>query len=237
MTRAAELLGLGDRELVALVGGGGKSTLLFRLGDELAAAGKRVVLTTTTKMGRYQISDLDNVCWSSDTQCAEAALSKPGPVMLLTDGDDHKVTGPPPEVVDQLYASSTADYIVVEADGSHGRPLKAPAAHEPVVPRAATTVVIMVGIDAVGQRVDRAVHRVEVAYRFAGLDKGHLLTTEDCSEILSHPDGALRVCPRTSRVIVAVTKASSETDRASAAAIARQLENHPRIAACVLLDG
>lgn len=211
--------------------------MLFRLGDELTAAGNSVVLTTTTKMGRYQVSELENVCWSSDAQCAEDALRHPGPVMLLTYGDDHKVTGPPPEVVDQLYANTSADYFLVEADGSHGRPLKAPAAHEPVVPQAATTVVIMVGIDAVGQRVDHAVHRVEVAHRFAGLDEHHLLTAEDCAKILGHPDGALRECPPTSRVVVAVTKANSEADRASAAAIARQLDDHPRIAACVLLAG
>ena len=237
MISTAGLLGLRDRELVALVGGGGKSTLLFRLGDELAAAGKRVLLTTTTKMGRYQISDLSNVCWSADTQCARDALSRAGPVMLLTDGDDHKVTGPPAAVVDELFATALADYIVVEADGSHGRPLKAPAAHEPVVPATTTTVIILVGIDAVGQRLDEAVHRIAVARRFTGLGRSHVLTPVDCADILGHPEGALRVCPPASRVLVAITKVQTEADRTNAAAITRHLAGHPRITACVRLAG
>jgi probable selenium-dependent hydroxylase accessory protein YqeC len=242
VTSLSDLLGLGSRELVAIVGGGGKSTLLFGLGNELAATGRRVVLTTTTKMGRYQITDLSNVCWSADTGCVIDALDTPGPVMLLTDGDDHKVTGPSPEAVDHLFAAAAADYIIVEADGSHGRPLKAPASHEPVVPSATTTVVILMGIDAVGRRLDEATHRVEEAMRFTGLAPDHILTPGDCATILTHPEGALRVCPSNSRVVVGLTKVGSAADiRASAEMlaatdIANRVGSHPSIAAVVVLD-
>ena len=223
MTPLADKLGLGERELVSLVGGGGKSTLLFGLGDELAAAGKRVILTTTTKMGREQVLALPTICWSADTDCARAALDKPGPVMLLTYGDDHKVTGPSPELVDRLFAESTADYIIVEADGSKGRPLKAPAGHEPVVPTASTTVVILVGIDAVGRPLAQVTHRTEVAQDFLGTGSDRTLTAADCAAIVLHPKGALRTCPPSSRVVVAVTKVTAETETAAgelAAAIA-----------------
>ena len=221
----AALLAVGDHELISLVGGGGKSTLLFGLGDELAAAGNRVLLTTTTKMGRYQTAVVPTVCWSTDSlsataEDAVAALDRPGPVMLVTGGDDHKVTGPPPERVDKLFAESGADYIIVEADGSHGRPLKAPAAHEPVVPSTSTIVVMLVGIDAVGRPLDAVTHRTETAMRFIGVDSGHIMTPADCAAVLLHPDGALRSCPLDSRVIVAVTKVRSPTDRMAAQELA-----------------
>lgn len=235
MTPLSVLLGLNSRELVAIVGGGGKSTLLFRLGEELAAAGRKVILTTTTKMGRNQANLVSTICWSADTDCAVNALEKPGPVMLLTDGDDHKITGPPPEIVDRLFATSGADFVIVEADGSHGRPLKAPAPHEPVVPSATTTVAILMGIDAIGGRLDETVHRVEVAGRFTGLPGEHLLTPGDCAAIITHPDGALRVTPQGSRVVVGITKVSSDADRLAAAEVARHLVGHPRISACVQL--
>jgi molybdenum cofactor cytidylyltransferase len=215
----ADLLGLADRELISLVGGGGKSTMLFGLGDELSGAGKRVILTTTTKMGRSQTVGVANVCWSADTDCVADSLHQPGPVMLVTGGDDHKVTGPPPEVVDRLLAASIADYIVVEADGSRGRPLKAPASHEPVVPSLSTTVVILMGIEAVGQRLGDVTHRIEEATRFTGLDEDHVMTATDCAAILVHPDGALRACPPESRVIVALTKVVSESDHQMAQAV------------------
>lgn len=237
MTSFATQLGLGDRELVALVGGGGKSTLMFGLGTEFAAAGKRVIMTTTTKMGREQAELAPTVCWSADTVCAVEALDGPGPVMLLTDGDDHKVTGPPPETVDRLFAESNADYLIVEADGSWRRPLKAPAAHEPVIPLSSTTVVILMGMSAVGHPLEDVTHRVEQAIRFTALPPDHLLTPEDCALILAHRDGALRVCPPQSRVLVALTQIENATDVAAAHAISSAVRRHPRISECVLIRG
>ncbi len=230
----ATLLDLGDRELVSLVGGGGKSTMLFGLGTELSAAGKRVILTTTTKMGREQAVAAPTVCWSADTDCAIDALANPGPVMLVTGGDDHKVTGPSPETIDRLFTESDADYIIVEADGSRGLPLKAPAAYEPVVPSSSTTVVILMGIDAVGRPLGDVTHRAEEAMRFTGLPQDHILRPADCAAILTHPEGALRSCPPSSRVIVALTKVRSAADEDAAAEIRDLLETHPRIVAVVV---
>ena len=36
--------------VIAVVGGGGKTSLIFRLTDELLARGKKVIITTTTHM-------------------------------------------------------------------------------------------------------------------------------------------------------------------------------------------
>ena len=203
----AALLDLGERELVALVGGGGKSTLLFALGDELADAGSRVLLTTTTKMGRHQADSAATVCWSADVACAVTALDQRSPVMLVTEGDDHKVTGPDPGLIDSLFFEANVDYILVEADGSRGMPLKAPAAHEPVIPVTATAVVILMGVDAVGRPLAEVVHRVDEARRFTGLSGDHKLTPVDCAAILLHPDGALRRVPEDAKAIIGLTKA------------------------------
>ena len=229
-------LDLDARELLALVGGGGKSTVMFRLGNELAATGKRVIMTTTTKMGREQAEDVAAVCGSADTDRVVKALDGAvGPVMLLTGGDDHKVTGPPPEAVDRLFTESGADYIIVEADGSWRRPLKAPAPHEPVIPLASTTVLILVGVRAVGRPLEDVTHRVEQAVRFTGLSPDHVLSPEDCARILVHPEGVLRVCPPQSRVLVAVTQIEDEADVVAAQAISAVVSQHPGIAKCVLI--
>lgn len=229
------LLGLGSRELVSLVGGGGKSTLLFALGTELAATGKRVILTTTTKMGRDQALAAPSVCWSADTKCAVDALAGPGPVMLVTAGDDHKVTGPSPEVVDRLFAESDADYVIVEADGSRRRPLKAPASHEPVIPATTTTVVILTGIDAVGKSLALASHRVERAVALTGLPSEHILTAADCARVIAHPDGILRSCPPAARVVVAITKVGTTGQETAATEIAGLLRGNDRIADVVTI--
>lgn len=214
------LLSLGNRELISLVGGGGKSTLMFALGAELAAAGARVIMTTTTKMGRDQALAAPTVCWEADAACASRALDKRGPVMLVAGGDSHKVTGPKRQVVDQLFEEATADYVLVEADGSKGRPLKAPASFEPVIPEQTTTVVIMMGIDAVGHPLAAIAHRVEVACRFSGRQPDHHATIEDCAAVLLHPDGALRCCPPDARVVIAITKTSPGSRQEAAAELA-----------------
>ncbi len=234
----ATLLGLGGHELIALVGGGGKSTLLFSLGNELASLGRRVILTTTTKMGREQADSAATVCWSADAGSVGAALGRAGPVMLVTGGDGHKVTGPPPELVDRLFADSDADYVIVEADGSRGKPLKAPAAHEPVIPATSTVVVILVGIDAVGRPLENVAHRVEVAIEFTDLDADHRMTPTDCADVILHPDGALRSCPESARVIVGITKVRSEGDRAAAGELAAIITSRrPDIGAVIISAG
>jgi molybdenum cofactor cytidylyltransferase len=234
LTSYRELLGLGTRELVSLVGGGGKSTLMFALGNELAADGRRVVLTTTTKLGREQAMAAPTVCWSAASTDVDAALDKPGPVMLVTGGDDHKVTGPGPGAVSRLFTNSGIDFIIVEADGAKGRPLKAPADFEPVIPTATTTVVIVMGIDAVGKRIADAVHRVDRASALSGLPPAHVLTAKDCALIITHRCGILQSCPPDSRIVVAITKVDA-TAGADISALRNQLSAHSRIAAVVAI--
>lgn len=235
MTPLAGALGLGERELVSLVGGGGKSTLLFALGTQLAESGKQVMLTTTTKMGRAQALAAPSVCWSARRRAVEEALDGPGPVMVVTGGDSHKVTGPPPGSIDVLYETLGVDYIIVEADGSRGRPLKAPAAHEPVIPDSTSTVVILMGIDAVGRRLDQVVHRVEEAAAFSGLRPDAELTVGDCAEILLHPGGALRACPPAARVVVGLTKVATPEESAAAGQLRSILSRHERIDTIAIL--
>ncbi len=45
-----EALGLRDGEMVSLIGAGGKTTTLLQLAKELRDAGKKVLVTTTTKI-------------------------------------------------------------------------------------------------------------------------------------------------------------------------------------------
>ncbi len=229
----AELLGIADREVVALVGGGGKSTLLFALGRDLAAAGRGVVLTTTTKMGRDQVTGSVTVVGSID---AVARVTR-WPALLICGGDDHKITGPDPAEVGRVLDLQEVDVVVVEADGAHGRPLKAPASHEPVVPPSSTVVVITMGIDAVGGRLGDVAHRPRQAMEFGGLGADDVLTASDCATILLHPQGALRVVPPGARVVVAITKVDGASENA-ARVVRRLVAAHPAVDLVVIIrDG
>lgn len=222
-----DAFGLGPRELVAFTGGGGKTSLLLELSSQLGGRGDRVLMTTTTKMGLDQTEGAE-VCWSIDWREIELALDRGRPVFVLSEADDHKVLGYDPETVGDLYAESSAGYVLVEADGSRRRPLKAPAEYEPVVPQAASVVVVVMGVDAIGRTIFEATHRPARAVELTGRTETDVITPGVAATVLTHPGGGLKGIPRSARVIVAITKVDPASE-AAAAAVVELVGPDPRI--------
>ena len=128
------------KDVVALAGGGGKTTAMFRLAEELRALNRRVVTTMTTKIFVAQMA-----CAPAHLilETEDALLARLGPALaqhghvLIAGGsivEQDKVQGVPPELLDRVAAQPAVDAVIVEADGSRRLPFKAPAAHEPVIP-------------------------------------------------------------------------------------------------------
>ena len=138
--------------VTAVIGGGGKTTLLSVLGRELSKRG-RVVLCTTT-----------NIFPCPEIPCAQTAdeLAHLAGERLICAGTQVPGTGKltvPPVSIAQL--AQEFDYVLVEADGSAGRPLKAHAPHEPVIPPEASNVILVVGVSGFGRPIREAAHRPE----------------------------------------------------------------------------
>lgn len=141
--------------VISLVGAGGKTTTMYRLADELAAAGKRVIVTTTT-----------HIFYPEDrrvavTDCAKEVLSlvHPGEVVVAgqpcgwgNDGADQpykKMQGLPLCEISKLAAGS--DVLLIEADGAKRMPLKVPRDGEPVIPIETHMVIACAGLDCLSQ--------------------------------------------------------------------------------------
>ena len=146
--------------VTAFIGGGGKTAMLRVLGEELARRGGRVLLCTTTKM--YPFSDLPLA------ESREAILR--GERRLLCGGtllpESGKLTAPP---VPMAELAERFDYVLVEADGAAGRPLKAHAPHEPVIPPQANQTILVAGASGFGRPIAQAVHRPEIYAALAGV--------------------------------------------------------------------
>lgn len=179
----AEASSLGPRELVATVGGGGKTSLLRVLARESSDQGARTVATTTTAMYLRDLETLGRVLLSSELPALSVrlddALAKEGPVGVAQEVDDKgKVVGLPPEWVDVLWNTAGLDYLLVEADGSRGMPLKAFGEREPQVPSAATVVVQVAGLDVLGAPLaEPHVHRADLLATALGVPPGTEVTT------------------------------------------------------------
>ncbi|MBE7554757.1 MAG: putative selenium-dependent hydroxylase accessory protein YqeC [Anaerolineales bacterium] len=203
-------------DVVAFVGGGGKTTAMFQLANELAPR-LRVLTTTTTRIFAAQIKRSPaHVTFDPAQQSAadilpllDDAIARHGQVLLIGQADPSsgKAFGLPPEIIDALAASGHFDVILNEADGSRMRPLKAPAAHEPVIPTSTTLVVPVVGLDVLGQPLgDDTVHRAGLVSQLSGTALGQPVTTGAVAALLCHPEGGLKHIPAQARVAPLLNK-------------------------------
>lgn len=210
--RLAELLDVRPG-VTAVTGGGGKTTLLRTLGEELAAGGARVLLCATTKL--FPFEGLPNLLDPTEEALAEA-LASGG---LLCAGTPvpgtGKLTAPD---IPMARLAALADYVLAEADGSAGRPLKAHAPHEPVIPPEANQVVYVVGASGFGRPVREAVHRPERFCLLTGLEPEAPVTPEAAAKALQAEVPAWGASIR-----VFVNQAENEAAMAAAGCLAELL--------------
>lgn len=143
-----EILSVDAPRIIAVIGGGGKTTLVHELGAHLARRGKRVVLTTTTHFGTD-----DRAFSPADPEEITPRLAAQSP-LLCAYPDGHRMTG----LQVEWYGRIAADHILVEADGSRCLPLKVHRPFEPVVPPGTGLLVEAAGLSALGRRVENCVH-------------------------------------------------------------------------------
>jgi molybdenum cofactor cytidylyltransferase len=235
----AEALGMTADEIVALVGGGGKTTAMFRLAREMVDKGGSAITTTTTRIFGAQIA-LAPAHLPAATVTRErvvAALATHGSLLVIgaTDPASGKAEGVSLYLFRRLREWCPGVCIVNEADGSRMRPFKAPAAHEPVIPAETTLVVPLVGADVFGRPLDaQHVHRPELVGALSGAAPGTPITPEIVARVLAHPEGGRKGVPAGARVVVVLNKVESLPDRAPARETAERLLREPAIHAVVL---
>ncbi len=238
------------KEVVAFVGGGGKTTAMFRLADELAARGQRVITTTTTRIFAAQIK-LAPYCLTCPHlaspvhrggngrgewgEVVAALADHPHTLIIGETNEEGKAFGIAPEVVDEIAQLDEVDALLYEADGSRMRPFKAPADHEPVIAHSTTLLVPVVGIHALGQPLDGAhVHRAEIVARLAGAHLGDPITPLTITRVVASERGGLKGLPSHARVIALINQVESETDLAAARHIARLLMGYDIVEAVAI---
>ena len=187
--RQTELMRLWDKlgldmdrhRVIALVGGGGKTTTMYALAREAREAGKTVIVTTTTHIlphpGLFMTGE-------SDPAVLEDLLNRHGILTVGRLDRKDKMTGG-----DVAACAAAADVVLAEADGARVRPLKAPADHEPVIPPQAAAVLALAGMDCLGRTVGDICHRPERVCALLGCGMDHVIAPADVAAVLSSPQG------------------------------------------------
>ena len=221
--------------VISLTGAGGKTSTMHRLADELSARGVRVVCTATTRLAAYQVEATESVVMMAGAVLPHIEiarmLDRHGQCLLvrpeMAEDDVQKYPGVPRQLVDELVNQSDRlgfGAVIVEADGSKMLPLKAPAAHEPPVPVTTTIMAPVVGLDALGRRIDETqVHRPERVRDVLGLaaDAEVRVTPERIARLLLDPLGGHKGLPARARFLPILNKAEAMPERAGARIAAR----------------
>jgi len=129
------------------------------------------------------------------------------------------------------------DYIIVEADGAAGRPVKAPREQEPVMPSNTTLVVAILGVDGVGTELDeKNVFQPDLISRLTGVPLGQRIDAESMATLMTHPEGIFKGAPASSRVVAFLNKVDLAGGLDKAEDVAKRIleKKHPRVERVVL---
>jgi probable selenium-dependent hydroxylase accessory protein YqeC len=207
-----ESLDLGEREVISLVGAGGKTTLMYRLAKELVLAGGKVVTTTTTKI--LEPSSEETPCLfvhSEERKLKQLALQHIDQFRHITLArerlESRKLKGISPDLVSLLWNSPEIDTLIIEADGAAGRPVKAPREWEPVTPSPTTLVIGLLGVDGVGKELNEEnLFQAERISQLTGIPVGEKMTCDGMVILIVHPQGIFKGTPHSARRVAFMNK-------------------------------
>src|SRR5919112_2226974 len=225
MLKLHAALGISPGDVAAFVGAGGKSAAIIAVSGGLTQEGKKVLVAPTTKMLTSEANTMGPLVTSEDAgdlfAKTETAISE-APVVVVGSGmlSRNRVGGVDPGWVGDL--ARLADAVLVEADGSRRRPIKGAADHEPAIPDAATLVVAVGNVHALGSPVDEEhVHRPAIFSELTGIGQGQSITPRAFALALSQ--GSLARVPQSAKTAALITGVQPGRSMSDASVITREL--------------
>lgn len=195
--------------LIAITGGGGKTSLMFALAALLGDRG-RAVSTTTVKIGVPRAGQGGCLFIGDASRAAAriASMPKRGMLTIVKEKRGAKLLGFTPAEVGEILKDGAADWIIAEADGSRRLPFKVYEEWEPPVPELTTLQFVVVGADVFTKPVDEeTVFRAELLARRFGVRVGEKLSPRASARVLSSSREYLKNSPPQARRVLFLNKA------------------------------
>jgi probable selenium-dependent hydroxylase accessory protein YqeC len=197
------------QHVVALMGSGGKTSLMLALAAQYREWGVPVVLTTTTRT--EALDGLPSYSLAALADCTEPPAS-----FFLYDrvGPDGKWLGLPPDQVDALGGRFPDRVVLVEVDGAAKKPLKLHLDGEPVWPARTSLALLVMGTTPVGAPVGKQLHRWGEVFwpPLAGLNDWTIWEWKHHKTLLLDRGGYLDQVPEDVPVVLALTGMDQQED-------------------------
>lgn len=170
-----------SKNIISVVGGGGKTTIIKTLLDEFERQVKRAIGMTTTKI---RVPNYGKILIEESFELLDAMT---GVITIGKYWNAEKMTSPSKQFQTELY--KRYDTICIESDGSKGLPSKAPNDTEPVIPKETTLLLGIQGIDALGFPIEQVCHRPEIVCKRLGKKPTDRLEPEDMARLFLEEKG------------------------------------------------
>lgn len=189
--KLSDYIGLNKKDIISFVGAGGKTTMMFKLAEELRANNK-VLVTTTTKIYLPSEEKYDFICTDSEILPGCITMKENGIYILgLGVNQENKILGLSCKELDEL--APHFDYILIEADGSKKKQLKGWNEFEPIIYGKTTKTVGILDIQSFGMVINEdKVHRSKIFREITGSQEGEIVKLEHLCKVVTHPLGLFK---------------------------------------------
>lgn len=174
----------GKKHNICLVGGGGKTTVMYELAAAWAACGRKVLVLTSTHI----LQPADGSFAADAAAVHNLWQQRRYAVIGTPELASGKLTLPPQFLYEAM--KPQADVILCEADGSKHHPCKAPAAHEPVLLPDSDIVLAVAGMDALGNSLAQACQRPQLAADLLDCSADKIIDAQMLTALLLSEQGA-----------------------------------------------
>lgn len=174
----------GKKHNICLVGGGGKTTVMYELATAWAVCGRKVLVLTSTHI----LQPADGSFAADAAAVHNLWQQRRYAVIGTQEPATGKLTAPPQDLYEAL--QTQADVILCEADGSRHHPCKAPAEHEPVLLPDCDMVLAVAGMDALGRPLAQACQRPQLAAALLGCSLDSVIDEQMLAALLLSEQGA-----------------------------------------------
>ena len=207
---------LHSNDLVCLIGAGGKTSVMFNLASAQKKMGKKVLVTTTTKIYPPENKQCDTVIFGSQPSPDRLKKIPSGTITCLGKAlrrHDNKVIGLDKGYVDHLFDSQVFDCILTEGDGAGRKGIKAPKEGEPVVPEKTTLALGIIGLDTIGKQLnDEHVYQSDRFCTITGANKNDRINEHHIARLILSKNGLFKNVPESCKRIVLLNKADTLPD-------------------------
>ena len=178
-----------QKHIISLVGGGGKTTIMYELANFYTAAGKKAVVLTTTHIWLPNGKDVQGGAYGADWP-AVASLWQQGRFAVIgtLEQGTGKLIAPGTDLL--RLALDRCDVAIIEADGAKQMPCKLPAEHEPVLLESSDIVIAVAGLDALGKSLEEGCFRWQLGRELFASSCNLLLDEAKLAQILLSEQGS-----------------------------------------------